>query len=60
MGTFVGFYQIINFTKSNKDSTHLHNNKIMYYTHPKVIPWGQPNNQTNKRTDKGRDKQTDK
>jgi hypothetical protein len=49
-GTFVGFYQIINFTKSNKDLTHLHNNKIMYYTHPKVIPWGQTNKQTNKRT----------
>ncbi len=33
----------------------MHNNKIMYYTHPKVIPWGW----TNKRTDKQTGGQTD-
>ncbi len=55
MGTFVGFYQIIDFIKCNKSSTHLHNNKIVYYTHPKVIPWGQKNKWTNKQ----RDRQTD-
>jgi hypothetical protein len=42
--------------KVTKDSNHLHNNKIMYYTHPKVIPWGW----TNKQTDGQMDKQTDK
>ena len=30
----------------------MHNNKIMYYTHPKVIPWGWTNKQTDKRRDK--------
>jgi hypothetical protein len=57
MGTFVGFCQIINyFSKVTKDSTHLHNDKIMNYTHPKVIPWGW----TNKWMDKWRDGQTDR
>jgi hypothetical protein len=31
--------------KVTKGSTHLHNNKIMYYTHPKVISWGQTDRQ---------------
>jgi hypothetical protein len=33
--------------KVTNDSTHLHNNKIMYYTHPKVIPYGRTNKRTN-------------
>jgi hypothetical protein len=41
--------------KLTKDSTHLHNNKIMYHTHPKVIPWGWTNKQTDYR---GMDKRT--
>jgi hypothetical protein len=46
--------------KVAKDSTHLHNNKIMYYTHPKVIPWGQTNIQTDGQMEGQINGQTDK
>jgi hypothetical protein len=40
-------------TESNKrDATHLHKNKVMYYTHPKVIPWVQTNKQMDVQTNK--------
>ncbi len=50
MGTFVGFYKRIDLPKVTKDSSHLYNNKIMYSTHPKVIPRGFTEKLTNKQT----------